>query len=89
MAVLKGDGSSLPALPVSFAIIAEQGGRLVGWLVGKGKEKKEKKEEKHMVVFVCLVPTGNREPGTTVVVVVAVVKRGGEQAQMNERMYGR
>jgi hypothetical protein len=40
-------------------------------------------------VFVCLVPTGNREPGTTVVVVVAVVKRGGEQAQMNERMYGR
>jgi hypothetical protein len=89
LAVLKGDGSSLPCLPVSFAIIAQQGGRLVGWLVGKGKKKKEEK-----LTCWCLfvwfgkgvrnVRTKNqKEPGTTVVVVVAVVKRG-EEARMNE-----
>jgi len=90
LAVLKGDGSSLPCLPVSFAIIAQQGGRLVGWLVGKGKKKKEEK-----LTCWCLfvwfgkgvrnVRTKNqKEPGTTVVVVVAVVKRG-EEARMNDR----
>lgn len=65
-------------------------GWLVGWLVGKGKKKKEEK-----LTCWCLfvwfgkgvrnVRTKNqKEPGTTVVVVVAAVVKRGEEARTNE-----
>jgi hypothetical protein len=60
LAVLKGDGSSLAALPVSFAIIAEQGGRLVGWLVGKGKKKMKRRRSTWWCLFVCLFSFGKK-----------------------------
>jgi hypothetical protein len=59
LAVLKGDGSSLLACPVSFAIIPQQGGRLVGWLacfVGWLVRGRKKGGEAHGgVYFVCLL----------------------------------